>query len=156
MHLIDARYLAMELFEKHSLQDWRLEWDRSKRRFGSCSTHKKQITLSKHLVLCNGIDEVRETILHEIAHAIAPPERKSHGPLWKACAARIGAMPKACYGSEVTRPPYKYQQVCLTCGYRRRRFAYRARQSSIACSSCCKQFNNGLWDKRFLFHWEEI
>ena len=39
-------------------------------------------------------EEIRDTVLHEIAHAIAGPEA-GHGPLWKATARRIGATPRA-------------------------------------------------------------
>ena len=38
--------------------------------------------------------EVKDTILHEIAHALAVA-RAGHGPAWKTVARRIGATPKA-------------------------------------------------------------
>ena len=41
-----------------------------------------------------GPREVRDTILHEIAHALAGAKAR-HGPAWKAIAKRLGATPKA-------------------------------------------------------------
>ena len=38
--------------------------------------------------------EIRDTILHEIAHALAGPEAR-HGARWKAIARRIDATPRA-------------------------------------------------------------
>ena len=39
-------------------------------------------------------EQIRDTVLHEIAHAIAGREA-GHGPLWKVTARRIGATPRA-------------------------------------------------------------
>ena len=39
--------------------------------------------------------QVTDTILHEIAHALAGPGA-GHGPAWKATASRLGATPKSC------------------------------------------------------------
>jgi len=40
-------------------------------------------------------EQLTDTILHEIAHALAGPAAK-HGPAWKAIARRLGATPKSC------------------------------------------------------------
>lgn len=40
-------------------------------------------------------DQVTDTILHEIAHALAGPAAR-HGPAWKSIARRLGATPKSC------------------------------------------------------------
>ena len=39
-------------------------------------------------------ESIQDTVLHEIAHALAAPEA-GHGPLWKTVARRIGAAPMA-------------------------------------------------------------
>ena len=40
-------------------------------------------------------DDVRDTLLHEVAHAIAG-HKAGHGPVWKAVCVEIGAKPKRC------------------------------------------------------------
>ncbi len=52
------------------------------------------IRISRARALDGRNEQVRDTVLHEIAHAIAGPEA-GHGPLWKATARRIGATPRA-------------------------------------------------------------
>ena len=81
MHLIDARNLAWDLMRQHGLADlgWRFRFDHARRRFGSCKYREKAITLSRPLTLLNGEAEVRDTVLHEIAHALCPGD--GHGPL---------------------------------------------------------------------------
>ena len=72
MNLKDAEELALSLMRKHGLSHWEFGFDRAKRRFGACNFSKKRISLSKYLTEVNEIEQVRDTILHEIAHALAP------------------------------------------------------------------------------------
>ena len=55
------------------LADWQFGWDRAKRRLGVCRLLEKSITISIHFVRANleTPHEIRDTILHEIAHALA-------------------------------------------------------------------------------------
>ena len=145
MNLVEARKLALRLMHQHGVPaDWAFQFDRSKVRFGKCNYGRKQISLSQHLVELNDESEVRETILHEIAHALLP-RGAGHGPKWRALAASIGCQPKRCYGEEVTRPTPKYKGTCPGC----RRVIYRHRRTMIACGRCSPVF-----DRRFLFVWE--
>jgi hypothetical protein len=57
----------------------------------------KTITVSRFLV---SDDHVRGVILHEIAHALAPP-KCGHGEEWKIIAQRIGASPERCAETDV-------------------------------------------------------
>ena len=71
MELEAARRLALGLMREHRVPgDWLFEFDRSKVRFGRCHYGRKEISLSRHLVELNDEAEVRDTILHEIAHAL--------------------------------------------------------------------------------------
>ena len=68
-----AQQLAHDLMRLHNLPpEWSFKLDRSKVCFGKCYYSKKQISLSRYLVELNDEEEVRDTILHEIAHALAP------------------------------------------------------------------------------------
>jgi len=109
--------LARQLMNLHGLHDWRFGWDRAKRRAGCCKHSQKLITLSGYYVTRNTDkpDDVKDTILHEIAHALAGP-RKGHGAEWKAICRKIGARPVRCYDSEkIVMPKGKWVAVCGDC-----------------------------------------
>jgi predicted SprT family Zn-dependent metalloprotease len=144
MKLEDAEKMARHLMQVHRVpRGWSFAFDRSKVRFGKCDFSRKQISLSRHLVLLNPEEEVRDTILHEIAHALAP-RGSGHGPAWRALAISIGCNGQRCYGREVVRPAAKYRGTCPSC----RRVIYRHRRTLIACGKC-----SDVFDTRFLFHW---
>ena len=52
------------------------------------------IRISRTHALEGSEEQIRDTVLHEIAHAIAGREA-GHGLLWKVTARRIGATPRA-------------------------------------------------------------
>jgi predicted SprT family Zn-dependent metalloprotease len=144
MKLSRAEELAKALMRQHRLpRSWSFTFDRSKVRFGKCDYRRRQISLSRHLVELNAEDEVRDTILHEIAHALAP-RGAGHGPAWRALALSIGCNAQRCYGREVARPAPKYTGTCPAC----KRVIYRHRRTVLACGKCSDMF-----DPRFLFAW---
>ena len=72
MDLQHARQLAIDLIEAHGLAPrWKFAFDRAIRRFGNCDYTRRRITLSAPLTLLNDEEKVKDTILHEIAHALA-------------------------------------------------------------------------------------
>jgi predicted SprT family Zn-dependent metalloprotease len=100
---------------QHGLGHVPFELDRAKRRLG-CTHYMfgcvEKITLSAHYVDLLGEDEIRDTILHEIAHALTPyTEGDSHGAAWRAMARKIGATPKRC-GTPSAQPEAKYKGKC--------------------------------------------
>jgi hypothetical protein len=119
LDLLAAAKLARSLMDRHGLADWTFAWDRARRRFGSCSVARKRITLSLHLARLNDEPEVRDTILHEIAHALAPGD--GHGQRWKAACARVGAKPERCYrevvDGGVVSPKAGLRLGCVTCDW---------------------------------------
>jgi predicted SprT family Zn-dependent metalloprotease len=74
MRLETAETLARKLMAKHKLKGWRFSFDNAVSRCGACWNDTNTITLSRHYVALNDLAEVRDTILHEIAHALAPDE----------------------------------------------------------------------------------
>ncbi len=121
---------------QHGLVDWSFGFDHARRRFGKCNYTQKQITLSKPLTFLNPIEEVRDTLLHEIAHALAPGAH--HGPRWRAMCLKVGARPVRCYTDQsVVSPPRRpapYLFGCAQCGWwvERRRISRRQYQ----CTKC--------------------
>lgn len=113
--------LDHKLREHHLLsKGWTGKLDHAKRRFGLCSPSNKTISISRHLAALNTDAEVLDTILHEIAHALAFEKYHTncgHDSRWQAIAQQIGARPQRCYDSQqVTQTPGNWQIVHKTTG----------------------------------------
>jgi hypothetical protein len=109
--LDQARRLAHELIDEHGLAGWRFEFDRAKRRAGICRHGQKVIGLSAPITRLHPETEVRDTLLHEIAHALAGP-RAGHGPAWTATARRIGCSAERCVPEDAPAVPGSWVGVC--------------------------------------------
>jgi len=116
MELTTAHSLIFEAMEKHGLlqQGWRFEWDSAKTRAGRCRFYDRTITMSKPCAQIDDEAEVRDTILHEIAHALVGPGH-GHDFVWQCKARIIGARPLRCSQSE-KRVQGKYIGKCVGCG----------------------------------------
>lgn len=82
------------------LAAWEFGWDRAVKRLGCCCVARRRITLSRYFVQAHLHGEqaqILDTILHEIAHALAWEQARhaGHGPLWKAWCVALGATPRA-------------------------------------------------------------
>src|SRR5262249_48938208 len=115
MDPLAAQSLANTMLQQHSLPGWRFTWNRRKRSLGLCRYREKTIQLSIYFVRDNGLEAVRETILHEIAHALAG-EDAGHGPLWKSVCRRIGCKPERCDNGSAIMPKGRWNAQCPACG----------------------------------------
>ena len=86
--------MAMRLMDAHGLTGWTFAFGEARRRLGHCHFQDRMIRISRTHALEGSEEQIRDTVLHEIAHAIAGYEA-GHGPLWKVTARRIGATPRA-------------------------------------------------------------
>ncbi len=163
MDAVKAGQLAMQLMEQHGLlaQGWRFAWGHGRRQLGSASIRRrvdrgtgrvqqiKTITLSRYLVALNGEDAVRDTILHEIAHALAGLDH-GHDDVWKAVCRRIGAEPQRLAGEDIQLAPARYQITCTHCqrslGTRQRRMN-PDRLSQCYCRHCGKASKGHLTEQ---------
>ena len=93
--LVEVSNQARELMDQNGLADWSFGFNGAARKLGVCRYRQKQILLSRKHVVHGTPDQIADTILHEIAHALAGP-KAGHGPTWKAIARRLGATPKSC------------------------------------------------------------
>lgn len=134
MHTLDATELAQCLMREHQLQDWSFGFNRAKRQLGICLYGERRIELSVHFVRANDEAAVRDTILHEIAHALAGP-RAGHGRTWKAVCARIGAQPQRT-DRHAQMPRGLWQATCGHCGQVHHRHRRPARGRTYICRSC--------------------
>ncbi len=104
MRLDEAEQMAHALIRHHGLHDYQFQWMQNRKKFntaGYCSWKKKVISLQPRFVVCNYPVLVKRTLLHEIAHALAP--KQGHNRHWKAMAIKIGHSGSRCYGKEVRK-----------------------------------------------------
>ena len=107
--------LVKELFALHGLVGWSFGLNRAKRQLGVCRYGTKRIEMSAYYVKNNSAESIRDTLLHEIAHALAG-HAAGHGPVWQAIAAHIGAKPERCDTSPDTKlPPGQFKATCPKC-----------------------------------------
>jgi hypothetical protein len=150
--LEEVKKLAKELFEKNNIGDWEFDFDRATSRFGCCYTYRKRITLSQKITELNlgsNSHHIRNTLLHEIAHALAGAHH-NHDNHWRSIAKSIGCTGTRCYSTSVVTPPEKYKGTCPICMTEIK----KNRKSKGACIKCCNKYNNGKYSKRFMFRWE--
>lgn len=107
----EARELARGLMDEHGLGDWQLVFDRAKRRAGICRAAERTIGLSGPLTRLHSREQVRDTVLHEIAHALVGPQH-GHGPRWRAMARRVGASPDRCLPQDAPTVPGAWVGTC--------------------------------------------
>ena len=100
---VDAQ--ARELMNRHGLADWSFRFNDAEKKLGVCRYREKRILLSRGHAVNGAQDQVTDTILHEIAHALAGPGA-GHGPIWKTIARQLGATPKYC-APETEQTRYK-------------------------------------------------
>lgn len=116
--LDDVEAYARACLDICGLGAWEFGWDRAVRRLGCCRVSRRRITLSRYFAAAH-LDaepvQIRDTILHETAHALAWEHARhaGHGPLWKACCRALGATPRAtvaqCRDFDPRPPRYRLQ-----------------------------------------------
>lgn len=166
MEIREARNLAISLMQQHglSLTNWSFRFDNSKRRAGLCRWFgsKKDrtctggvISLSKHFVALNEPHQIRETLLHEIAHALVP--WNGHDSVWVAKARSIGSLGVRCYShpdreethgkvvmpERTLKPAWK--AVCASCG----KECFRSRALPKGYRSSCGNCSPGKFNPAF-------
>ena len=85
---------ARGLMDRHGLGEWTLGFIAARGKLGECRPLHRHIGLSRYHAVTGSPEQVTDTVLHEIAHALAGPGA-GHGPAWKAIARRIGATPRS-------------------------------------------------------------
>jgi predicted SprT family Zn-dependent metalloprotease len=138
MDLHELEALAKQKLAEHGLAEWSFRFGRSKRRLGCCHHREKCIEIAAYYAYFNPEESVRDTLFHEIAHALAGPAA-GHGPKWKAVARQIGATPRACDTSPDTIvPPGDWQTTCPACQKTFFRYRRPASLSGFHCRCAAK------------------
>ena len=81
-HFRDFLELARNQMNKHGLVDWALDLDYAKVRAGACFFREKRISFSRNFIKKSSEEDIQDTILHEIAHALVGPKH-GHNKVWK-------------------------------------------------------------------------
>jgi predicted SprT family Zn-dependent metalloprotease len=139
---IAVRKLALELMARHGLHDWTFAFNRRKRAMGLCRYAVRTIELSIYLVDRNGLDEIRDTILHEIAHALVGREH-GHDALWKRKCLEIGAKPERC--GQADMPAGRWRARCGSCCQVFSRHRRPKRLQGWFCRTCGPQRGGLAW-----------
>lgn len=103
---------------------------------GCCNYTSKIINLSQEYVACPAVtlDDIRNTALHEIAHALTPGHH--HDDVWRQKALEIGCDGKRCHSFNFSQGAFLIQCPCKKNNFTR----HRAEQKYWSTRSCkfCK------------------
>lgn len=153
-NLTEVSHMARSLMNEHGLGHVPFEFDRAKNRLGSCRYLKAakqpvKITVSKHYAALLEMDELRDVVLHEIAHALTPGHH--HDAVWRAMARKVGAQPKRCAAPSAS-PESAWEARCPAGHKGRAQHRAPLRVKSCgACSTTWKGENILLWHKNGVF-----
>ena len=114
---------ARELLEQHQLSLWSFQFDNGRKRAGSCQYGTQVISLSYEFAKHAPAEEIHDTILHEIAHALVG-KAHHHDDVWRTKAIAMGCSGRRCHDLQFTPPRYIVQceRGCwVTTAERRRR-----------------------------------
>ncbi len=146
--LATVRVLAEGLMQQHGLVGWTFDFSNAKTGLGLCRHDRRTITISRHHAANDPPESVRDTILHEIAHALCD-RREGHGPTWKKTAIALGATPRATADPrDLTSQPHSWKGTCTACGYE----TTRHRRGDVSCGNC----SPSKYDNRYLLVWTRL
>ena len=125
-------FLTLARFEmdKNNLFDWGLELDFAKVRAGACHFGEKKITFSRNFVKNSNQNDIKDTILHEIAHALVG-SNNGHNEVWKEMAIKLGCSARRCHTLEFSQ--YKWIRFCPNQCWEQK---IHRRKSNLICKRC--------------------
>ena len=139
MNLFEAERNARALMHLHGLHGWTFKWDNAARRFGQCRYSTRTISMSRQLTVQRSADAVRNTMLHEIAHALTPGH--GHDAVWRTKAISLGCDGKRCSADDVV-VKYNYIAKCPA-GHVAAQYIRRPKANARAksCGKCSPRFD---------------
>lgn len=137
MDLRDAFALAEHLLDQHGPAGWTVTLDSAKQRAGVCRFGPREIGLSAPLTVLHSQEQVRDTILHEIAHALVGP-RHGHDAVWRRTALAIGCTGARCVPADAPRVEPAWLGVCPA-GHTTGR--HRRPERVMTCGRCASRFD---------------
>ena len=150
MNINQALTLAKKIMSNHpELRYWSVTLNKRKRSFGVCNYTRTQIQLSSILVPVMTDEAIKNTIVHEIAHALCPKHHHDH--VWQAKCIELGGNGQRVGGAEKYKDGFdglktvqeklaKYTLSCPCCGKTSHKNRKPVRESS--CGICSPIFYN--------------
>ena len=126
-HALD---MATMLMAEHGLEGWHVRLDHARRRAGQCDYTNRRISLSRHYVRHAEEAHIRDTILHEIAHALVGPFH-GHDAVWRRKAREIGCSAMRCH--TLTFSAARWRMRCPNGCFEVER---HRRKSGLVCAKC--------------------
>lgn len=123
---------AYDKLEQFDLDEWVFGFDLAQVRGGICRYTKKRITLSVTYCLTAPKEEVLDTVLHEIAHALAG-YKAGHGKTWRGVAEIIGCSGEVYH--TIKHGQDRWHGFC-PCGKTWKRKKLQRRVRNGTCPSC--------------------
>ena len=145
--------ICLNAMEKHGLlrQGWDFTICKTSSIIADCNDMKDVIRMSRMHLELGGEYEVKQVILHEIAHALVGTAH-GHNHKWKAKARDIGVVDPLSTFSVSYTIPHKVEIKCGVCSQvlsRRQRRMNTTRLNSCHCVNCGKQASRGtLYQKK--------
>ncbi len=155
MEINKIEELAKELMNAHMPElvklGWKFKLDNARLRFGFCLYRRRTISVSRYIASINEEKYVKQTIIHEIAHALVG-SGNGHNAKWKDMAKSLGHNGSRTYSHAVVVPPKKWTIRCPKCGIAELRI--RKTERRFACKWCCDTYNKGKFSPEFVLMWE--
>ena len=138
MRFARAQAMTLEELRRQGLEDWTVRPCRALGYAGITYGSRREIHLSVPHLDAMDENEVRNTVLHEVAHALAG-DAEGHGPRWRKIALALGSDGEEVYDlreevAEQVLASSRYHATCEHCGATH----YRARRTrsmgNLACA----------------------
>lgn len=142
--------IANMMLVEQNLTEWKFVWNNrtSNKTWGICKYTPKEIHLNKKYALIESEENVIDTIIHEVAHALTKGD--NHGEIWKAKCRELGCRDEQFkdLGKESLNKLAKYKGVCPTCGH----VIYSGRKTGIIHIECSNEEYRQTGDSNFKKH----
>jgi predicted SprT family Zn-dependent metalloprotease len=114
----------------HHLEYWSFQFDHATKRAGCCNYRERVISLAQAYARSAADEEIDDTILHEIAHALVG-KAHGHDQVWQATAVALGCSGQRCHDVQFTPPRY-----IVTCEHACWVTTAERRQRGAVCRTC--------------------
>ena len=149
--LTEVHAMAEKLMANHlrgTKDPWTFRFDNAKKRGGLCNHGTKTISMSKYLCELWSLDECEQTMLHEIAHALAPKHHR-HTQEWYDIAVSIGYTGWITHRNEIATHRATWVGLCPAGHeYHRFRKPYHRKESCPKCHRGYSDKHRIVWEYR--------